>query len=121
MVPDEVAWEVKIALLLIIFINAFFELTWALRQFNYSSILIGGIPTGAATPATIAQADVAARVLNRAARHFNTGLRSYYFGLAALAWIAHPAALMAASLFVLRELHRREFRSEVRDAVKPAP
>jgi len=119
LVPDEVAWEVKIALLLIIFINAFFELTWALRQFNYSSILIGGIPTGAANPATIAQADVAARVLNRAARHFNTGLRSYYFGLAALAWIAHPAALMAASLFVLRELHRREFRSEVRDAVKP--
>jgi uncharacterized membrane protein len=35
-VPDEVAWEVKIALLLLIFVNAFFELTWALRQFNVS-------------------------------------------------------------------------------------
>ena len=56
-------------------------------------------------------------MLNRAARHFNTGLRSYYFGLAALAWIVHPLALVAASLFVLRELHRREFRSAVRQAV----
>jgi uncharacterized membrane protein len=58
-----------------------------------------------------------ARVLNRAARHFDNGLRSYYFGLAALAWLLHPLALVAASLLVLRELHRREFRSEVRDAL----
>jgi uncharacterized membrane protein len=32
----------------------------------------------------------------------------------------HPLALVMASLFVLRELHRREFRSVVRDAVRPA-
>lgn len=117
-VPNEAAWEVKIALLLLIFVNAFFELTWALRQFNYSSILVGGIPVGPPDPGRIAQAEVAARVVNRAARHFNSGLRSYYFGLAALAWIIHPLALVAASLFVLRELHRREFRSAVREAVR---
>ena len=46
-------------------------------------------------------------------------MRSYYFGLAALAWIVHPLALVAASLFVMRELHRREFRSAVRDALRP--
>jgi uncharacterized membrane protein len=115
-VPDEVAWEVKIALLLLIFVNAFFELTWALRQFNYGSILLGAMPV-AADAADPRQADAAARVLNRAARHFNKGLRAYYFGLAALAWIIHPAALMLASLLVLRELYRREFRSDVRDAV----
>ncbi len=118
-VPDEAVWEAKIALLVIIFVNAFFELTWALRQFNYSSILIGGIPPGPPHEGTLRQADVAARVLNRAARHFTGGLRSYYFGLAALAWVAHPVALMVASLFVLRELIRREFRSDVRDAVRP--
>jgi len=116
-VPSEAAWEVKIALLLLIFVNAFFELTWALRQFNYSSILIGGMPSPGDGETARAQAEAAARVLNRAARHFNTGLRSYYFGLAALAWIVHPLALVAASLFVLRELHRREFRSVVRQAV----
>jgi uncharacterized membrane protein len=114
--PDEIAWEVKIVLLLLIFVIAFFELTWALRQFNYGSIVIGAMPAGG--EAGKADADAAARLLNRAARHFNDGLRSYYFGLAALAWVMHPIAFMAASLFVLRELHRREFRSDVRDAVR---
>jgi uncharacterized membrane protein len=116
--PGEVAWEIKIGLLLVIFVNAFFELTWALRQFNYSSILIGGMPPPEERARGMAQAEAAARVLNRAARHFNTGLRSYYFGLAALAWIVHPIAFMAACLVVLQELHRREFRSVVRDAVR---
>ncbi|MGG5809546.1 DUF599 domain-containing protein [Falsiroseomonas sp. CW058] len=116
-VPDDAAWETKIALLLVIFVNAFFELTWALRQFNYGSILVGGMAPPGSGPVGEAQAGAAARVLNRAARHFNTGLRSYYFGLAALAWTVHPLGLVAASLLVLRELHRREFRSEVRDAV----
>ena len=115
--PDEALWEVKIGLLLVIFINAFFELTWALRQFNYTSTLVMGMPQGAAA---VPQAEAAARLASRGARHFNTGLRSYYFGLAALAWIIHPLALVLASLLVLRELHRREFRSAARDALKPA-
>jgi len=111
-VPDEAMWEVKIALLLVIFVNAFFELTWALRQFNYTSTLVMAMPQGA-----VGQAEAAARLANRGARHFNTGLRSYYFGLAALAWIIHPLALIVASLLVLRELHRREFRSAAHDAL----
>ncbi len=111
---SDAAWELRVGLLMLIFVRAFFELTWALRQFNYCSILIGGIGVGAAHTR---QAEVAAKVANRAARHFNTGLRAYYFGLAALAWIIHPLALIAASLLVLRELHRREFRSAVRDAL----
>lgn len=111
---SDVAWEIRVALLVFIFVRAFFELTWALRQFNYCSIVVGGIGMGADfTP----QAEMAAKVANRAARHFNTGLRAYYFGLAALAWIVHPLALILASLMVLRELHRREFRSVVRDAL----
>lgn len=111
---SDIAWEMRIALLVLIFVRAFFELTWALRQFNYCSIVIGGIGLGAGF---MPQAEMAAKVANRAARHFNTGLRAYYFGLAALAWIIHPVALIIASLLVLRELHRREFRSVVRDAL----
>jgi uncharacterized membrane protein len=113
---DPALWELKIALLILIFVNAFFALTWSLRQFNYASILIGGI---GATPdaRNLRNADVAATVANRAAIHFNSGLRAYYFGLAALAWLVHPVALMLACLWVLRELYRREFKSVVRDAV----
>lgn len=119
--PSEALWEIKIALLLLIFVNAFFELTWSLRQFNYCSIVVGGIPPGAPDAACEAQAEMAARIASRAARHFNNGLRSYYFGLAALAWILHPVALILASLLVLRELHRREFRSVVHEALGAPP
>ncbi len=97
--PTEALWEIKIGLLIVIFIQAFFALTWSIRQFNYCQII------------------TAARIANRAARHFNTGLRAYYFGLAALAWLIHPVALVVASLAVLAELHRREFRSVVREAM----
>ncbi|TCZ63637.1 DUF599 domain-containing protein [Roseicella aquatilis] len=117
-VPDPAAWEMKIALLLLIFVRAFFELTWALRQFNYCSIVIGGISQDTQDPAQGDHAEMAAKVANRAARHFNTGLRAYYFGLAALAWILHPLALVLATLLVVRELYRREFRSVVRDALQ---
>lgn len=116
--PDPAAWEMKVALLVVIFVHAFFELTWALRQFNYCSIVIGGIAGDGSDPQRVKQAEVAAKVANRAARHFNTGLRAYYFGLAALAWLLHPAALILASLLVLRELHRREFRSVVLEALQ---
>lgn len=117
-VPDLAAWEMKIALLLLIFVRAFFELTWALRQFNYCSIVMGGISHDPEDAGQLRHAEMAAQVANRAAGHFNSGLRSYYFGLAALAWILHPMALILASLLVLRELYRREFRSVVRDALQ---
>lgn len=111
---SDVAWEIRVSLLVFIFVRAFFELTWALRQFNSCSFVVGGIGMGAAfTP----RAEMAAKLANRAARHFNTGLRAYYFGLAALAWIVRPLALIAALLMVIRELHRREFRSAVRDVL----
>ncbi|MXP65853.1 DUF599 domain-containing protein [Roseomonas sp. M0104] len=115
---DDAGWEIRIFLLIFIFVRAFFELTWALRQFNYCSICVGALGK---PPEALADAEVAAEVANRAARHFNTGLRAYYFGLAALAWILHPLALIVSSLLVLRELHRREFRSVVRDALNQAP
>ena len=37
-------WEMKVMLLVIVFVFAFFKLTWSLRQFNYVAILIGAAP-----------------------------------------------------------------------------
>src|SRR5919112_707424 len=62
--PDPAAWEMKIALLLLIFVRAFFELTWALRQFNYCSIVIGGIPHDPQEPTRAIHAEMAAKVAN---------------------------------------------------------
>ena len=37
-------WELKVLLLVVVFVFAFFKLTWSLRQFNYVAILIGAAP-----------------------------------------------------------------------------
>lgn len=106
-------WEVKVLLLALIFVYAFFKFTWSLRQFNYVAILIGATPPPekAGTPAMTGHIERTASVASRAADHFNKAMRAYYFGLAALSWFVHPWLLMAATLWVLAVNWRREFRS----------
>ncbi|MDE3061360.1 MAG: DUF599 family protein, partial [Pseudomonadota bacterium] len=50
-------------------------------------------------------------LVGNAARHFNLGLRAYYFGMAALAWFVNPYLFMAATAWVIFVTHRREYRS----------
>lgn len=106
------AWEVKILLLICIFVYAFFKYTWSLRQYNYAGIFVCACPPSKETDVDFeALAQKGMAIISSAARHFNNGLRAYYFGLAALAWFIHPYAFMAATAFVILVTHRREFRS----------
>ena len=61
---------------------------------------------------------VAAELASLAARHYNGGVHSYYFGLAVCTWFVHPFAFIAASLWVVAVLHRREFRSRALRTVR---
>lgn len=115
---SERVWELKVVLLLGMFVYAFFKFTWALRQYNFCSILVGAAPP----PETEAEeaADFtarAARVLSLAGENFNSGLRAYYFGLAALSWVLHPWLLVVATIWVTTILYRREFRSRTLTAL----
>jgi uncharacterized membrane protein len=105
-------WELKILLLLLIFVYAFFKFTWSLRQFGFSSILVGAArkpPTDASDYAQ--DIERIAVILSFANRNFNQGLRGYYFGVAALSWFLHPWLMIAVTLSVIYVLHQREFRS----------
>ena len=55
----------------------------------------------------------AAQVISLAAHQFNQGLRSYYFGLAMLAWFINPWLFMLTTTGVVLVLYRREFHSKV--------
>ncbi|MBK7541386.1 MAG: DUF599 domain-containing protein [Candidatus Competibacteraceae bacterium] len=107
-------WTLKLLSLLVVFIYAFFKLTWSLRQFNRCAILIGAAPL----PGQIddARRQIWARRLGRlntlAGDDFNLGLRAYYFGLALLAWFIHPGMFAGASIWVVAVLYQREFTSE---------
>lgn len=114
-------WEIKVLLLVIVFVFAFFKLTWSLRQFNYVAILIGAAPPPeeAASPAGLRYAEMAAGVASRAAEHFNKALRTYYFGLAALSWFLQPYLFMALTALVVLVVYRREFRSHTMTILGP--
>jgi uncharacterized membrane protein len=105
-------WEVKILLLVMIFIYAFFMLTWSLRLYNYASIFVGAAPMP--YEAQHLHREIAkrgGRLMANAAKHFNSGLRAYYFGLATLAWFIHPLMMMIATVWVVWISYRREFLS----------
>ena len=106
-------WQIKMLLLIAVMAYAFFKFAWTFRIQNYCSILLGATPTEPGTgEENTAMALRAARMSALAARHFNRGLRAYFFALAALAWFLHPALFMGTVVYVLYVLYRREFRSK---------
>lgn len=109
-------WEVKIGVLIIIFVYAFFKFTWSIRLHSYSAMVLSAIP-----PMTLEDSESKslakdlsgrlARLNNLASRHFNDGLRAYYFALAELSWLLHPILFIGATAWVVLVLYRREFYS----------
>jgi uncharacterized membrane protein len=114
-----VVWELKVLLLVVVFVYAFFKFTWSLRQFNYVAIMIGVAPPPetAATAESLAYAESAAAVASRAAEHFNKAMRTFYFGLAALSWFLQPLLFMVLTALVVLVAYRREFKSHTLDAI----
>jgi len=112
-------WEIKILVLLLIFVYAFFKFSWSIRQFGFGSILVGA--THKPPPDAEAYAvhiDRIAVIVGFANRNFNHGLRAYYFGVAALSWFLHPALMIAVTLGVIYVLHAREFHSRTLDVLR---
>ncbi|MBI4183053.1 MAG: DUF599 domain-containing protein [Proteobacteria bacterium] len=110
--PGRTLSELRVLALILVFTYVFFKFSWAIRLYNNCAVILGSLPQ----PPECADAERAdgrriAAVVGRAARHFNGGLRGYYFGLGYLAWFVHPWAFMAASAWVVLVLIRREFRS----------
>ena len=109
-------WRIKVLLLIVVLVYAFFKFAWTFRLQNYCSVLLGATPvateTGSGTNSeSTSLALRAAKISALAARHFNRGLRAYFFALAALAWFVHPVLFIGTTIYVLYVLHRREFRS----------
>lgn len=110
---ETATFEMKILLLMAIFIYAFFKFAWGFRLTHYTAIMIGATPLidGTEQAERERHAELAARLIGVAADHVNAGLRSYYYAFAAMAWFFHPLLFMAATSWVLFTLVRRDFFS----------
>ena len=106
--------EIKLMLLILIFISAYFKFTWSLRQFNLLTILIGGTPNEKHMPNKAYWKTTAkrmARINSQAGNEFNRGIRAYYYGIAALAWFVNPWLFIIATLWITWVLYNRDFNS----------
>ena len=106
-----IVWEIKILLLLLFAANAFLKFVWAHRLFGYCSVLMAAVPNDPSDPRARPLACQAGEINITAARSYNRGLRSVYFGIASAAWLAGEYPLIAATLFTLAVILRREFAS----------
>ena len=110
-------FDMKLILLLGIFVYTFFRFTWSMRQYTFGALLIAAAPEAElfATQGLSRDvfADKAGRVVGLAAETFNDGLRGYYFAFAAIGWFFSPLIFVIATFGVVTILYQREFRSEV--------
>lgn len=106
-------WEIKVTVLAVIFVYAFFKFSWSIRQHSYSAILLGSIPEPGTTTEEVAKEHALrlARLSSLGSGNFNDGIRAYYFALAELSWFINPIIFMLVSSWVVAVLYRREFRS----------
>jgi uncharacterized membrane protein len=117
-----VLWDLKVLLLIVVFVYAFFKVTWAFRHYNYCLVLVGCVPAPDRLTADSPRvAERLARIASSTAKHFNRGIRAHYFGLAALSWFIDPWLFMLLSAWVVLVLYRREFRSRLLQMLATVP
>ena len=110
-------FDLKVLVLLSIFVYAFFRFSWSMRQYTFAALVIGSMPdpkdfdSGKFDRTHFA--DRAGTLLGMAAETFNDGVRAYYFAFAAIAWFFSPVAFALAAAMVVLILYSREYRSEV--------
>ncbi len=110
-------FDIKVLMLIGIFVYAFFRFSWSMRQYTFVALVIGSMPD----PKEFASgrfdrqhfADRAARMVGLAAETFNDGLRAYYFAFAVICWFFSPLVFALSTAVVVYILYRREFGSDV--------
>lgn len=113
-------WEIKILFLISILIYAFFKFAWAFRLSHYSAIMFGAMPPSAdeaGSPLRRRHGQYTARLLDLVGQHANSGLRSFYYAFAAIAWLFHPLLFILSMALVFAILIRREFISRASEII----
>ena len=110
-------FEVQLALVLIALARGLLDFIWSIRQLNYCLAAMGATPEPLPEAERATFGAVLARLLNPALGSFNSGVRGYYFALAAAAWLFGPWAFMTATIGALVLLIWRQRASPAAIAV----
>jgi uncharacterized membrane protein len=115
-------FDLKVIVLLVIYIYAFFRFTWSMRQYTFVALLIASMPDAKVFEGGEAErqpyADRAGTVVGLAAETFNDGLRACYMSFATILWFISPIAFAIGAAAVVYLLYQREFHSEILGALR---
>lgn len=101
--------QIHLAVMLAMFVLAFFAFTLSLRQFNHFCIMLGALDHD--RPTTSEEIAAIARMNALGAKNFNSGIRAYYFSVATVAWFVSEWLGIATCLATVLVLAHREFFS----------
>jgi len=104
-------FEGQLSLVLLTLARGLLDFIWAIRQMNYTIAAIGAAPERMDDATHHLFGDLAARLLNPALSSFNSGVRGYYFALAAAAWLFGPLSFIVATVGAMGLLLYRQRRS----------
>lgn len=91
-------FSVKLAVIAIALARGLLSFIWAIRQLNYCVAIIGAAPREGSDDLLKVYASAASAALNPALSAFNAGVRTYYFALAAVAWLFGPLEMTAVTI-----------------------
>jgi len=115
--------QLKLIVIALVLVYAFFMITWSLRQYGFAAVMMGSAPT---PDEDIDDNDkerfvgAMARLLDTAGHDNNKGLRAYYFCLAMVFWLIHPYLYMVISSVTVLILAQREFDSKAVQSLESA-
>ncbi len=116
--PSPAAWlaidepsaiEIKLVLVMVVAAFAFQSFTWAIRQANFAAIAMGAAPPAEELDDDRRRrlADHMAEIITAVGDSYDSGIRSYYFALAAVTWVVSPILMILATIGVVAVmLHR---------------
>src|SRR3989344_4111110 len=110
-------FEVQLALVVVALARGLLDFIWSIRQLNYCLAAVGAPPEPLAEDQRSTYGVLLARLLNPALGSFNSGVRGYYFALAAAAWLFGPWSFMAATLGAVALLFWRQRSSPAAVAI----
>jgi uncharacterized membrane protein len=110
-------FEGQMALVLLTLARGLLDFIWAIRQMNYCLAALGAAPDVADDDTRRAYGEAVGRLLNPALSSFSSGVRGYYFALAAAAWLFGAPTFIAATLGAVTLLIWRQRRSRAAKAV----
>jgi uncharacterized membrane protein len=101
--------EVKLTVILVVALYAFFSFTWSIRQANFGAVMIGAAPNPPVAPEIRARlAKDMGNIITQVAAAYDGGMRSYYFAFAVVTWIASPILFVLATIAVVALLLYRQ-------------